>query len=181
MTQPTDQYNQAMLSNYRNIAVPSFSFGKCCFHWARVSTLFIVLITASAKADNVGALLQTYTQVPPTNFARFGQGVAGIGQNVLIGGTRAGSAYIFDGTSGSLLRTIPDPNSAGGDGFGFSVAATPTTAFVGARLDSTVAYQSGKVYSFDAATAHFCIPGAIQRARPIPTLVALWQFRETSF
>ena len=119
--------------------------------WTSVVPIAICLLSSSAlSTQQPGTLLHTFATPTPTNFARFGQGVAGVGDNILVGGERAGAAYIYSGATGNLLITIPSPVPGNSDGFGFSAAGTANTAFVGAVVDSTVENRAGAVYAFDA-------------------------------
>lgn len=107
-----------------------------------------------------GALLQTFNNPTPAIRDQFGYSVAGLGTNVLIGApykavaglTNAGSAYIFNGTTGTLLQTLNKPNPSAGDWFGWSVAGVGTNALVGAIGDSTGAINAGSAYLFNGAT-----------------------------
>jgi len=93
----------------------------------------------------------------------------------------AGEAYLFDGTTGGLLFTIPNPTPAINDTFGFSVATTPSgDLLVGGVLDSTDANRSGAAYLFDGTTGGllFTIPNPTPDADdtfgisvPLPRLV----------
>jgi len=73
----------------------------------------------------------------------FGASVAGVGGNILIGapGDRpgglfgAGSAYLFDGTTGELLFMIPNPEPAANDNFGQAVAEVNGNILIG-RLET---------------------------------------------
>ena len=67
------------------------------------------------------------------------------------GATDAGSAYVFDATTGNLLRTLNNPTPAASDYFGRSVAVSGSTVVVGAYLDDTGATDAGAAYVFDAA------------------------------
>jgi FG-GAP repeat len=133
------------------------------FHFVpQLLTLMTFAIRAHASP---GDLLQTFIKPPPTNSARFGQGVAGVGDNVIIGGETSRSAYIYSLASGDVLTTIPSPVSGNSNGFGFSVAGTPITAFVGAAIDSTIANRAGAVYAFSPTS------GSLLRTfrAPMPT------------
>jgi filamentous hemagglutinin family protein len=107
-----------------------------------------------------GTLLQTFNNPTPAVSDQFGYSVAGLGTNVLIGAPykalggliNAGSAYIFNGTTGTLLQTLNKPNPAAGDWFGWSVAGVGTNALVGALGDSTGATNAGSAYLFNGAT-----------------------------
>ena len=68
------------------------------------------------------------------------------------GGTYSGKAYIFDVTTGSLLRTLDNPNAystSAYDNFGFSVAISGNLAIVGAYgEDDSGGTDSGKAYVY---------------------------------
>ncbi len=104
-----------------------------------------------------GALMQTFTNPTPANGDQFGVAVSGISSNFIVimgarqddtGATNAGSAYIFDGTTGALLQTFNNPTPATGDQFGFSVAAVGNEVLIGAPLDDTGATNAGAAYLY---------------------------------
>jgi hypothetical protein len=64
----------------------------------------------------------------------------------------AGSAYVFDASTGALLHTLNNPTPAEYDGFGASVALSGKFAVVRAPGDDTVAVNAGSVYVFNAGT-----------------------------
>ena len=68
------------------------------------------------------------------------------------GATDAGTAYLFDATTGNLLRTLDNPNPAVSDAFGVSVGISGNTVAVGANSADIGAVNAGAVYLFDAAT-----------------------------
>ena len=68
------------------------------------------------------------------------------------GATDAGSAYVFDATSGNLLWTLNNPTPVAYDLFGKSVAVSGSTIVVGAYWDDTGATDAGSAYVFDAAS-----------------------------
>ncbi len=88
-------------------------------------------------------LLQTYLSPLPKENAQFGYSVAAMGDNVLIGArydqtgaAGIGVVYLFDGATGNLLQSYPNPaQSATGEptGFGRFVAAVGDNVLVGAR------------------------------------------------
>ncbi len=101
-------------------------------------------------------LTQTFNNPTPANFDVFGYSVAISGNNALIGapldatgGVNAGSAYLFDITTGTLLQTFNNPTPAGGDFFGNSLAISGNNALIGAPYDATGAVNAGSVYLFD--------------------------------
>ena len=69
------------------------------------------------------------------------------------GGAQSGKAYIFDVTTGELVRTLDNPNAAltsGADYFGSSVAISGEYAIVGARWEDVGGSFSGAAYIFQA-------------------------------
>lgn len=95
---------------------------------------------------------------------RFGQmvritdsyAVAGVAQEDTLG-SGSGSVYIFNPSTGSLIRRIDNPDSgispASGDGFGRYVAVTDSYLLVYSRDDVLAANdQIGIVYIYDLAT-----------------------------
>jgi hypothetical protein len=104
-----------------------------------------------------GNLLRTLANPTPAASNGFGISVAISGNNVVVGAdgddtgaTDAGTAYIFDATTGNLLRTLANPTPAVSDYFGYSVAISGNTVVVGAYQDDTGATNSGAAYIFDA-------------------------------
>lgn len=75
-------------------------------------------------------------------------------------GTASGKAYIFNVTTGVLMRTLTNPNTSGtstNDYFGESVGISDTYAIVGAQNESdmvggVLVTRSGKAYVFDIVT-----------------------------
>ncbi|MBW4548622.1 MAG: CHAT domain-containing protein [Symplocastrum torsivum CPER-KK1] len=108
--------------------------------------------------SNTGLNLFTFTNPEPVENDRFGNSVAGVGANVIIGApnepgaTDPGAAYLFDGGTGTLLQTFNNPNPAGGDRFGTTVAGVGTNILIGANRDDAGAIDSGAVYLFDGTT-----------------------------
>ena len=90
----------------------------------------------------------------------FGYSVAISGNYAIVGaygeddasGTNSGKAYIFDVTTGLLVRTIDNPNAYGtslSDQFGWSVAISGNYAIVGAIYeDDAGGTSSGKAYIY---------------------------------
>lgn len=67
-------------------------------------------------------------------------------------GSRSGSAYLFDASTGmQLFKLLPDDN-APNDAFGSSVAIENGVVAVGAKGDDDNSSSSGSVYLFDVAT-----------------------------
>ena len=108
-----------------------------------------------------GDLLQTFLNPnpdhPPFSADRFGSSVAGFGNNVLVSAPLedmaaedAGAVYLFDGSTGQLLRTFlsPNPNPIG-TVFGSAIAVVGNNIAIAAGLDSTAAENGGAVYLFD--------------------------------
>jgi len=83
---------------------------------------------------------------------RDGRVLAGAWNKTLPGTTSAGAAYLFDATSGQLLRqwTASDPGAW--DFFGNAVALSENLALVGAPRSDHQGANSGSVYAFDLQT-----------------------------
>ncbi len=111
--------------------------------------------------DTTGTLLRTFDNpAPSASSDYFGWSVAMDGNNVLIGAPStetssgvAGRAFLFDASSGSLLRTFTNPYAnSPSDLFGWSVALQGGNVLIGAPLDDSNSTDHGLVYLFDAST-----------------------------
>ncbi len=67
-------------------------------------------------------------------------------------GSSAGSAYLFDTTTGNQLFKLLPNDGAENDQFGFSVAISGTIAIVGSPRDDDSGLDSGSAYLFDTTT-----------------------------
>jgi len=85
----------------------------------------------------------------------FGSSVAISGNTALVGarrddvgGSRSGSAYLFDITTGNQIAKLTADDAAEFDSFGGSVALSGNTALVGARWDDGAGSDSGSTYLY---------------------------------
>ncbi|MCA2629311.1 MULTISPECIES: FG-GAP repeat protein [unclassified Microcystis] len=108
-----------------------------------------------------GTLKQTFNNPTPASADNFGYSVSLSGTTALIGApydstgaTSAGSAYLFDTTTGNLLKTFNNPTAEDDDYFGYSVSLSGTTALIGAYRDDTGATNAGSAYLFDTTTGN---------------------------
>ena len=118
--------------------------------------------TAYVFDTTTGGLFYTLLQNPsPTLNDHFGTSVAVDGNLAVVGAhlddpggmSSAGSAYVFNATTGSLIATLNNPSPAGGDYFGYSVAVSGNTAVIGAyRDDPGGVTNAGTAYVFNATT-----------------------------
>lgn len=114
-----------------------------------------------------GSLIYTFLNPSAYGSAqsdRFGKSVAVHGNYALIGtdqedsanGNASGAAYLFDLTTGSLIRTILNPNpydTAASDLFGFSCDINGSYYIIGAYGEDEIdVVQSGKAYVYDLAS-----------------------------
>ena len=76
--------------------------------------------------------------------------VGAYGDNTSVNG--AGSAYIFDTTTGQQLRKITLPDANQDARFGYAVAITGTTAIIGAPGGIGEEIRSGAAYVYDTTT-----------------------------
>ena len=117
--------------------------------------------TAYVFDTATGALLATLNNPDPTAGDFFGYSVAVDGATAVIGAfrddpggiSRAGTAYVFDTTTGALIATLNNPDPTLDDNFGFSVAVDGAAAVVGAyRDDPGGINEAGTAYVFDTTT-----------------------------
>jgi FG-GAP repeat protein/PEP-CTERM motif-containing protein len=104
-----------------------------------------------------GSVMRTFDNPAPAYDDMFGWSVASMGSNVLIGApgdawetTRSGQVYLFDGQTGSQLQTFADPTPSNSDFFGYALASSGNTVFVGAPFGGW-----GGVYAYAADTGEF--------------------------
>ena len=116
---------------------------------------------------STGALLHTLDNPNPYGSSaddRFGYSVSCTDNYVVTSayledeasGANSGKAYIYNISTGALLRTLDNPNSYGtsaDDNFGNNVACTDTYTMVGARYEDDIGVTtSGKIYIYSTAT-----------------------------
>ncbi len=106
-----------------------------------------------------GALVAILVNPAPAVNDQFGNSVAISGNLAVVGArgddagaTDAGTAYVFNATTGALVATLSNPTPAVGDNFGYSVAIFGNQAVVGAYADDTGASNAGTAYVFNATT-----------------------------
>ena len=115
-----------------------------------------------------GQLLHTFVSPAPSDTDKFGRAVAALGENVLIGArydetgaNGVGAVHLFDGRTGNLLQSFPNPTLTSptpfeGEEFGFCVAALGNDVLVGARWDNRWDdlgdNSGGAAYLFDGAS-----------------------------
>jgi len=113
-----------------------------------------------------GDLLLTINNPTPEPIDIFGSSVATTTTGDLLvgapfdntGDSSAGSAYLFDGTTGDLLLTINNPEPDIKDRFGHSIVATTTgNLLIGAPFDNTGDSKAGSAYLFDGITGELLL------------------------
>jgi hypothetical protein len=127
--------------------------------------------TAHLFNGSTGALLRTFLNPNPSEYASFGTSVAAVGNNILIGAdcastgaSNSGAAYLFDDSTGALLRTFVNPTPETNDLFGTSVAAVGNNiVLIGTLFDDAGAPEGGAAYIFNGST------GALLRTFTSPT------------
>jgi hypothetical protein len=108
---------------------------------------------------SLGDLLHTFTNPSPGALDLFGFEVAISGNYAVLsavlddtGATDAGQAYLFDATTGNLLRTFINPSPGSGDRFGSDAAISGNLVLIGA--DHAFGSGQGEAYLFDAVTGN---------------------------
>lgn len=103
---------------------------------------------------STGELLHTFMNPIPFVGSRFGQSVAFVGDNVLVGGPSyqsfgdGGAAFMFDSSTFNLLQSFPNPNPSPSSGYGITVAGVGNNAVVGAYIAG--GFTTGIAYAFVA-------------------------------
>ena len=89
----------------------------------------------------------------------FGYSVAISGDTAIVGawgdddnGSKSGSAYLFDSTTGRQIAKLLPDDGAANDYFGIFVSISGATAVVGAYFDDDNGADSGSAYLFDTTT-----------------------------
>ena len=110
------------------------------------------------------ALIATLNNPTPVGGDQFGYSVAVSGNTVVVGAngndtgaTDAGSAYVFNATTGTLVATLNNPTPAIAASFGYSVSVSGNAIVVGAYQDNTGATAAGSAYVFNATTGSLVV------------------------
>jgi cysteine-rich repeat protein len=114
---------------------------------------------AYVLSGNTAVLLRTLQNPTPDPGDEFGFAVATVGTNVVIGapfddsaGEDAGAVYVFDGASGTLIRTLLNPAPANNRRFGWTIAAVDSNVLISAPQDDSGAGGGGAAYLYDVVT-----------------------------
>jgi beta-lactamase regulating signal transducer with metallopeptidase domain/outer membrane protein assembly factor BamB len=107
--------------------------------------------SAGSKAK-LGDLIRTFQDPNVNSRSGFGQSVATLGNNLLVGAPGNNTAYLFDGSTGELLRAFVAPTQAKALAFGWCVAALGRNALIADFGDQTDGQGSGRVYLFNGLT-----------------------------
>lgn len=107
-----------------------------------------------------GEVLRTFQNPAPAVDDGFGQSIAVVDGNVLIGANHAhangfnvGAAYLFDGSNGKLLHTFLNPTPAWNDHFGLSTTTLGKNLVITTPFDDTVGIDGGAVYLFEGGSS----------------------------
>ncbi len=110
--------------------------------------------------DGNGNLITTIVSPRPVEFSQFGGDLAAFGDDLLVGeqrgftgDIRAGVVHLFDGATGTFIRSYFNPTPQAFELFGGTVAASGNNVLIGA-LREVKARHSGAAYLFDGTTAN---------------------------
>lgn len=105
-----------------------------------------------------GQLLTTFFSPNPGRLDSFGNSLAVVGDDILVGAYRqqdpvtgafdSGAAYLYS-QHGTLLQSFANPTPATSDQFGYSLAGVGDKIVIGAAGDDTTARGSGAAYVFE--------------------------------
>jgi outer membrane protein assembly factor BamB len=126
-------------------------------HVCLIVTGIVTCFAATPAHAEFGDLLFRLSPTDAASVNFFGESVSISSTTAVIGApnpsTSAGSAYLFDVTTGQQLRRLAASDGAPGDGFGKDVAIFGNTALVGAwQSFNNTGSKFGKAYLFDVAT-----------------------------
>ena len=110
-----------------------------------------------------GELLQTFVNPKPSEGDHFGTSIAISGDRVVIGAPgddpivkNSGAVYLFNATTGKLLRTFANPRPGEDDYFGTSIAISGDRILIGSHRDGykdrVKVKNSGAAYLFEVTT-----------------------------
>lgn len=118
-----------------------------------------------------GDLVATIENPSPTRGSNFGISVASLGENFLVGSpgrdvdqtARAGTVSIVNANTGSIIKTLENPEPNEGDQFGYSLQSDGSLILVGAPSKTIEGENgAGEVYLIDSKT------GSVIREIPNP-------------
>jgi beta-lactamase regulating signal transducer with metallopeptidase domain/outer membrane protein assembly factor BamB len=110
------------------------------------------LTIVPAPEAHFGDLICIYQDPNVNGGSLFGQSIATVGGNILVGAPHDEVAYLFDGSTGKLLRTFMAPPEAKPWAFGWCVAALGRNVLIADVADRTDGLGSGRVYLFNGLT-----------------------------
>jgi hypothetical protein len=133
---------------------------------ANAGTAYVYDLSSGTPAVPVATL----NNPSPAMHDFFGTSVAISGTRVVVGAhgddtgaSEAGSAYVYDLSSGTPtvpVATLNNPGPGTGDFFGISVAISGTGVVVGAHADDTGASDAGSAYLYDVSSGTPTVPVA---------------------
>ena len=138
----------------------------------------IYLFDADPASPTIGDILRTIVN-PSTSLGteEFGSVIAIDGDRLLVGAPFTGNdwvgaAYLFDVTTGTLLRTFTSPHPEPNGQFGFGVALVGGHALIGSNHESSAGPDSGSAYVFDADPASPTFGALVQTFVPESSMLA---------
>ena len=109
--------------------------------------------------DGNGNLITTIVSPQPVEFSQFGSALAAFGDDLLIaeqrgftGNLRAGVVHLFDGSTGTFIRSFFNPTPENFELFGNSLAVSGNNILVGALRHIKSHSFLGAAYLFDGTT-----------------------------
>jgi hypothetical protein len=106
-----------------------------------------------------GSLLRTLRSPAPATGDRFGFSVTVAGSRIAVGapgddgaGPDSGAVFVFNGSTGTLERTLRSPTPVANAGFGFAVGARGDDIIVGSPFGGGTHPDAGVAYLFNGVT-----------------------------
>ena len=110
--------------------------------------------------DAAGTFLQIFLHPDARAGDRFGSALAIAGNSFVMGAplrntagsSNSGEVFVFDEQDGTIIRNLPRPATARGEGFGSHIAMLGGDVLVGAPNDDLSAVNGGTAFLYDTAT-----------------------------
>src|SRR6185503_10803734 len=106
-----------------------------------------------------GALIHSFLSPVQGQEEQFGFAVGGLGPDVVVGAVfndtgaeDSGTAYVFDGVTGTLRLTLPNPSPASPEYYGWAVAELGGDVLISSIEDQLALGGRGSVHRFDGTT-----------------------------
>jgi outer membrane protein assembly factor BamB len=124
------------------VGAPGEDLGRAYIFNAANGTLIMTLVSPARQEFDLGSSVAIGNQLA----------LVGSPEQAVDGLDSSGSVYVYNVTTGALIRTIVDPNAQISGLFGSSLKMADNSVIVGAPVDNVASFTYGRVYIFNAIT-----------------------------